>query len=73
MVPNVQQRGGEVLKVKGSSSAFSAASAVIDHLRDWFMGSDKIVSMGIQSKGDYDIPKGLWSSFPVKCLGNFKY
>ena len=29
--------------------------------------------MGVVSEGDYNIPKGLWTSLPVRCLGNFKY
>ncbi len=37
------------------------------------MGSNEIVSMGVFSKGDYGVEKGLYSSFPVKCSGNFKY
>jgi malate/lactate dehydrogenase len=38
-IPKVQKRGGEVLEVRGGSSVFSAASAVVDHLRDWYLGS----------------------------------
>ena len=72
-IPRVQKRGGEVLQVRGGSSVFSAANAVVDHLKDWYMGSEKIVSMGVISEGDYGIPKGLWTSLPVRCLGNFKY
>ena len=51
---------------------FSAASAVVDHLRDWYEGSDKIVSMGVFSDGSYGIATGLMSSFPVRCK-NFTY
>lgn len=68
----MQKRGGEILDVRGGSSVFSAANAVIDHLRDWYRGSDKIVSMGVVSNGDFGIPKGLWSSFPVRCK-NFTF
>lgn len=71
-IPKVQKRGGEILNVKGGSSVFSAANAVVDHLHDWFMGTDKIVSMGVISKGDYGIPAGLWTSLPVKCK-NFEW
>ena len=60
------------MQARGGSSVFSAASAVVDHLRDWYLGSDKIVSMGVRSEGDYGIPEGLWSSFPVRCK-NFTY
>jgi malate dehydrogenase len=72
-IPKVQKRGGEILEVRGGSSVFSAASATVDHLRDWYTGSNQVVSMGVASSGDYDIPKGLWTSLPVRCLGNFKY
>ena len=51
---------------------FSAAKAVVDHLRDWCLGSDRIVSMGVRSGGEYGVPEGLWSSFPVRCKG-FSY
>jgi len=35
--------------VRGGSSVFSAANAVIDQLRDWYLGTDKVVSMGVVS------------------------
>ena len=61
------------MEVRGGSSVFSAAMATVDHLRDLYLGSNRVVSLGIISEGWYDIPKGLWSSYPVRCLGNFKY
>ena len=61
------------MDVRGGSSVFSAANAVVDHLHDWFVGSDKIISMGVISEGDYNIPKGIWSSFPVRLTKNFGY
>lgn len=60
------------MNVKGTSSVFSAANAVIDHLRDWYLGTEKVVSMGVMSNGEYDIPAGLWTSLPVRCK-NFGY
>lgn len=61
------------MNVKGTSSVFSAANAVIDHLKDWYEGSKgAIVSMGVISKGEYGIPEGLWTSLPVVCQ-NFEY
>ena len=48
-IPRVQKRGSEVMEVRGGSSVFSAANAVVDHLHDWFVGSDSIVSMGVIS------------------------
>lgn len=37
--------------VKGSSSVFSAANAIVDHMRDWYEGTNKIVAMGVRSNG----------------------
>ena len=66
-IPTVQQRGAAIIEARGASSAASAASATIDHTRDWLQGSpdDDWVSMAVRSDGSYDIPEGLVSSFPV--------
>ena len=72
-MPKVQKRGAEIINARGASSAASAASAAIDHMRDWVLGTDDWVSMGIVSKGDYGIAEGLMYSFPVTCSnGNFE-
>ncbi len=69
-IPTVQQRGAAIIKARGASSAASAASAAIEHIRDWALGTDgKIVSMGILSDGSYGIEKGLIYSYPVVCQG----
>ena len=70
----VQQRGSEILTIKGMSSVFSAAKAICDHLRDWCYGnSGNVVSMGVISNGEYDIKEGLVCSMPCKCNGNWEY
>ncbi len=68
-IPKVQKRGAEIINARGASSAASAASAAIDTMHDWILGTsnDAWVSMGIPSTGDYGITKGLIYSFPVKC------
>ena len=74
-MPRVQKRGAEVINARGASSAGSAASAAIDHMRNWVLGTegDDWVSMGIISKGDYGIAEGLMYSFPVRCKnGNYE-
>ena len=38
-IPTVQQRGAAIIKARGASSAASAASAAIDHVRTWMLGS----------------------------------
>lgn len=59
-VKNVATRGGQIIKARGASSAASAASAAIDHMRDWIMGSNgRMVTMAVASDGSYGIPKGL--------------
>jgi malate dehydrogenase len=70
-IPTVQQRGAAIIKARGASSAASAASAAIDHVRDWFHGSPQgdWLSMGIPSDGSYGIPEGVIYSYPVVCRG----
>jgi malate dehydrogenase len=66
-IPTVQQRGAAIIKARGASSAASAASAAIDHMRTWAMGTVEgdWVSMGIPSDGSYDIAPGIIYGYPV--------
>ena len=67
-LPNVGKRGAAIIEARGSSSAASAASAAIDHMRDWVSGTDGgWVSMGIPSDGSHGVPEGLISGFPCTC------
>lgn len=68
-IPNVQQRGATIIKARGASSAASAASAAIDHIRDWALGSGEgdWVSMGVAADGSYGISEGVVYSYPVRC------
>src|SRR5208282_5881306 len=68
-IPTVQQRGAAVIKARGTSSAASAASAALDHIHDWMLGTPAgdWVSMGIPSDGSYGIPEGVIYSYPVTC------
>ncbi len=70
-IPTVQQRGAAVIKARGSSSAASAASAALDHMRTWFSGTadGDWVSMGIPADGSYGIREGVIYSYPVTCRG----
>jgi malate dehydrogenase len=64
----VATRGKAIIVARGASSAASAASAAIDHMRDWWQGSNgRIVSMALPSEGWYGVPEGLVFSFPCKC------
>lgn len=68
-IPDVQQRGNAIIAARGASSAASAASAAIDHMRDWACGTapGDWVSMGIPSDGSYGISEGIIYSYPVTC------
>jgi malate dehydrogenase len=70
-IPVVQQRGAAIIKARGASSAASAASAAIDHVRDWVLGTpaDDWVSMAIPADGSYGIEPGVIYSYPVRCSG----
>nr|WP_228721442.1 malate dehydrogenase [Desulfosediminicola ganghwensis] len=66
-IPTVQQRGAAIIKARGASSAASAASAAVDHMRDWALGSNgSWVSMGVYSKGNsYGIDEDIVYSRPI--------
>jgi malate dehydrogenase len=70
-IPTVQRRGAAIIEARGASSAASAASAAIDHVHDWVLGTPEgdWVSMAIVSDGSYGVQEGLISSFPVTCAG----
>ncbi len=70
-IPTVQQRGAAIIKARGSSSAASAASAAMDHIRDWVLGTPAgdWVSMAVPADGSYGIPEGVIYSYPVTCQG----
>ncbi|MGF1473685.1 MAG: malate dehydrogenase [Rubrobacteraceae bacterium] len=72
-MPRVGKRGAEIIEARGASSAASAASAAIDHVRDWVLGADGLRSMAVPSGGQYGVDEGLVSSFPVHCSeGEYK-
>ncbi len=65
-IPTVAKRGAAIIQARGASSAASAASAAIDHVRDWALGTPDgdWVSMAVPSDGSYGVPEGIISSFP---------
>ncbi|AKV87450.1 malate dehydrogenase [Microbacterium sp. CGR1] len=67
-IPRVAKRGAEIIEVRGSSSVASAANATIEHVRDWVRGTDDWTSAGVVSHGEYGVPAGLISSFPVRSV-----
>lgn len=66
-IPTVQKRGAAIIDARGASSAASAASAAVDHMRDWALGTAKgdWTSMAIPSTGQYGVAKDIMYSFPV--------
>ena len=74
-IPTVQHRGTAIIRARGASSAASAASAAIDHMRDWALGTagGDWVSMGVASDGSYGISAGVVYSYPVRCPGGGRY
>lgn len=80
-IDRVAKRGAEIIDVRGGSSVASAANAAIEHMRDWVLGTDSGTDAGtspteavhtsaaIVSRGEYGVPEGLISSFPVRAVG----
>ncbi|MCW2994611.1 MAG: malate dehydrogenase [Conexibacter sp.] len=68
-LPNVGKRGAAIIEARGASSAASAANAAIDHVHDWVLGADGLVSMAVPSGGQYGVEEGIISSFPVRASG----
>jgi len=68
-IPTVAKRGAAIIEARGASSAASAASAAVDHIRSWSLGTTPgdWVSMSIPSDGSYGVPEGMISSFPCTC------
>ncbi|MEM1091811.1 MAG: malate dehydrogenase [Pseudomonadota bacterium] len=74
-IPVVQQRGAAIIKARGASSAASAASAAIDHMRSWALGTPEgdWVSMAVPADGSYGIEEGIIYSYPCVCRdGDFE-
>jgi len=67
-IPRVAKRGAEIIRVRGSSSVASAANAAIEHVRDWVRGTADWTSAAVVSHGEYGVPEGLVSSFPVESV-----
>jgi malate dehydrogenase len=70
-IPEVANRGAAIIAARGASSAASAASAAVDHLRDWVSGTPEgdWTSVALPSRGEYGVPEGLVSSFPAVSTG----
>ena len=74
-IPSVQQRGAAVIAARGASSAFSAAQALIDHVKSFVTATpaDDWFSAAVVSDGSYGVAKGMVSSFPLRSTGDGSY
>ena len=69
-IPRVAKRGAEIIEVRGKSSAASAASASVDHMRDWAQGTDgRWATVALPSTGEYGVDEGLMFGFPATSDG----
>ena len=70
-IANVQQRGAEIIRARGQSSAASAANAVIDTVRNVARPTGELFSAAIAAPADhaYDVPAGLVFGFPLRATG----
>jgi malate dehydrogenase len=64
-LPKVGKRGAEIINARGLSSAASAASALIDHVRD-LTRPGTLHSVAVLSDGFYGFSAGIWAGVPVK-------
>jgi malate dehydrogenase len=74
-IPAVQQRGAAVIAARGASSAFSAAQALIDHVKSLVTPTPPgdCFSAAVVSDGSYGVAKGLVCSFPLHSKGDGGY
>lgn len=69
-IPRVAKRGAEIIEVRGKSSAASAASASVDHMRDWVQGTGgRWATVALPSTGEYGVDEGLMFGFPATSDG----
>ena len=74
-IPAVQQRGAAVIAARGASSAFSAAQAIVDHVKSLVNRTmdDGWFSAAVVSDGSYGVARGIVSSFPLRSNGDGGY
>lgn len=72
-IPRVAKRGAEIIDVRGKSSAASAASAAVDHMRDWVQGTgERWATVALPSTGEYGVDEGLIFGFPATSSGEWE-
>ncbi len=61
----VGKRGAAIIAARGSSSAASAANALVDHVRD-LRTPGALHSIAVKSNGAYGFDPNVWAGLPVK-------
>ncbi len=69
----VGKRGAAIIEARGASSAFSAANALIDHVRALVSPGPTVHSIAVQSKGEYGFAQGVWAGMPVRTTAPGSY
>jgi malate dehydrogenase len=71
-ITSVQQRGAEIIKARGQSSAASAANAIIDTVRNVTRPSGEIFSAAVPAPADgaYSVPEGIVFGFPLRATAD---
>lgn len=71
-ITTVQKRGAAIIEARGSSSAASAANAIIDNVKAIVTptAEGETFSAAVCSDGSYGVDEGLISSFPLTSDGN---
>jgi malate dehydrogenase len=75
-ITTVQKRGAAIIAARGKSSAASAASSCIDHVKHFSSKTPagEFFSAAVPSDGEsYGIPSGLMFSFPIRSNGDGTY
>ncbi len=62
----VGKRGAAIIEARGASSAFSAANALIDHVRALVTVGPTVHSIAVMSHGEYGFASGIWAGMPVR-------
>tara|TARA_B100001079_G_scaffold67446_1_gene57476 strand:- start:1603 stop:2589 length:987 start_codon:yes stop_codon:yes gene_type:complete len=71
-LPKIQQRGAEIIKARGASSASSAARAACDTVKavEHPTRSGDVFNAAVMSDGAYGMPEGIFSGFPLISNGD---
>ncbi len=74
-IETVQKRGAAIIAARGLSSAASAASSALDHVKSYITPTPngEWFSSAVPSDGSYGIDEGLLFSFPVTSDGKGNY